>query len=74
MEYVNKEVLYSDYCPKCVNRDTAEADDPCDDCLAQPVNEHSHKPVYFSEDAKAKPQKASKTCTCKNPAGEISRS
>ena len=26
--------------------------DPCNECLGEPANLHSHKPVYYEEDEK----------------------
>lgn len=42
-----KEVYFSEYCSKCKHKDTAETDTPCSECLADPVNLYSHKPVCF---------------------------
>lgn len=44
-----KEVYYNLYCNKCVHKDLDDAEDPCDECLATPMNIDSHKPVYFKE-------------------------
>lgn len=51
MAYVSgeKEVYFDQYCKKCKHKDLPEIEDPCDDCLAEPVNSYSHKPVYFEE-------------------------
>lgn len=43
-----KEVYFT-YCETCVNKDTPEAEDPCRDCLNEPVNLYSHKPVKYTE-------------------------
>ena len=50
MELIDKEVRYDLYCGKCVHKDKDEEEDPCHDCLNQPSNEYSHKPVYFKAD------------------------
>ena len=47
MELIEKEVYFHQYCQTCKHRDKSEGEDPCWDCLDQPWNEHSHKPVYF---------------------------
>ena len=47
MELIDKEVRYDLYCDKCVHVNKGEEEDPCHDCLNQPSNEYSHKPVYF---------------------------
>lgn len=46
------EVDYEKYCKTCVDRDTDETKDPCNECLAYPYNEQSSKPVYYKEDTK----------------------
>lgn len=45
-----KEVLFNEYCAKCKHFKAKESDEPCCDCLAEPSNTDSHKPVYFEED------------------------
>lgn len=47
--YNLKEVYYHDYCYSCKYRATDENDDPCDECLSNPVNLASHKPVNYVE-------------------------
>lgn len=47
-----KEVRFDIWCSKCVHKDKSEAEDPCYDCLADPVNTYSRKPVYFEDDGK----------------------
>lgn len=49
MEYHDKEVYFHEYCPKCKYHDMKEAEDPCTDCLNQPMNYDSHKPICFKE-------------------------
>lgn len=49
MEYDYKEVYYDQYCSRCVHRELEEDDEPCRDCLNEPVNVYSHKPVYWEE-------------------------
>lgn len=44
-----KEVHFNEYCATCKYRDLDESDDPCYDCLDEPVNVYSHKPVYWKE-------------------------
>lgn len=48
-ELKDKEVLFNEYCCRCINKDIPETDDPCDECLQNPKNEYSHKPVNFKE-------------------------
>lgn len=49
MGEVNPEkiVNFHEYCDICVHFDKSERDDPCFDCLAEPVNTYSHRPMYF---------------------------
>ena len=42
-----KEVYFDLYCNGCKNFGTPEGDEPCNECLANPCNEDSHKPVNF---------------------------
>ena len=44
-----KEVYYNYFCSKCKFFPRDEGKDPCNDCLNQPWNEDSHKPVNFKE-------------------------
>ena len=46
------EVYFHKYCKTCVHKDENEAEDPCDECLANPVNSCSHKPVNWKEKSK----------------------
>lgn len=45
-----KEVDYKTYCEKCVFQKLSESEDPCWDCLRQPVNEGTKKPTRYKED------------------------
>lgn len=47
MEYALKEVYFDNFCAQCVHKDNEENEPPCDECLAEPVNEYSHTPVKF---------------------------
>jgi hypothetical protein len=49
MEYEYKEVEFWKYCEKCKHYEVEDVKDPCNDCLDEPVNLHSTKPVYFEE-------------------------
>ena len=42
-----KEVYFHLYCSKCEFKDTVETEPPCDDCLVEPMNINSHKPIKF---------------------------
>lgn len=61
MEYPEKEVYYHHWCPLCAHKDeykrTPNSDgticldvcDACHDCLNQPTNWNSRKPINFEE-------------------------
>ena len=42
-----KEVNFNKYCKLCKHKNIKESESPCDDCLSEPVNTNSEKPVYF---------------------------
>ena len=44
-----KEVYFANYCRRCEHWTENEDEDPCNDCLNNPANEDSHKPVNFKE-------------------------
>lgn len=46
-----KEVYYKEYCKKCKYVKLKEYEDPCNDCLGQPYNYNSHKPIHFEEES-----------------------
>lgn len=47
-----QEVYFDKYCKTCKNKDAKEYEDPCNDCLSEPVNVVSHKPVNWEEKEK----------------------
>lgn len=49
MQYINKEVYFNQYCSTCKHKDIPDVKDPCNECLDNPMNEHSHKPVKYEE-------------------------
>lgn len=49
MEYIYKEVDFKTYCKTCEYKDLKEKFDPCNDCLAEPMNANSDKPIYWKE-------------------------
>lgn len=53
------EVNFKEWCPKCEHFKLAEHEDPCHDCLNEPVNDDSRKPVMFKEGEKADMQSRS---------------
>lgn len=53
MENNNKEVYFDKYCNSCKNKNTDEVKDPCNECLDNPSNVNSHKPVNYEDKNKA---------------------
>lgn len=51
---IYKIVEFHAYCDKCLHKDLKEDEEPCDECLSEPVNLYSHKPVKFIESGKKK--------------------
>ena len=47
-----KEVYYHLYCEKCKHQGVEHTEEPCNECLHNPVNLYSHKPVKFEEKEK----------------------
>lgn len=47
MEIIDHIVEFDKYCDTCEHRDLKEHEDPCDQCLSEPVNEYSRKPVCY---------------------------
>lgn len=46
-EEVYKEVYFGQYCKTCKHQMTDEDLEPCHECLNNPVNVYSHKPVKY---------------------------
>ena len=44
-----KEVYFDKYCKTCEHHNKKESEDPCWDCLNEPVNAESHKPIKWEE-------------------------
>lgn len=49
MDESYKEVYYDQYCHNCTYFSKPEDEDPCNECLYEPVNVYSHKPVKYAE-------------------------
>ena len=49
MEDSYKEVYFDQYCKICKHEKLKEEESPCDECLDNPVNEYTHKPVKWEE-------------------------
>lgn len=43
------EVYFHEYCKSCKHKKTKETKDPCNECLSEPINLHSHKPINYEE-------------------------
>lgn len=43
------EVYFDQYCNKCKYKNCTKYEDPCEECLDNPVNLNSHKPINFEE-------------------------
>lgn len=52
INYEYKEVYFHEYCKKCKHEDVKDTKDPCNECLDNPTNLYSHKPVKFEEKEK----------------------
>jgi hypothetical protein len=49
MEYPDKFVDFKKYCALCEHKEKKDWEDPCNECMDYPVNEHTRKPVNFTE-------------------------
>lgn len=56
-QYAYKEVKYFKYCPSCKYRKKSNIEDPCNECLDEPINLNSHKPTMYEEGQKARVEK-----------------
>ena len=52
MDEAYKEVYFDQYCHTCIHFDKPSCEDPCDECLSEPVNVYSHKPTKYVEKEK----------------------
>lgn len=44
-----KEVFFNVYCETCKHKNLSEHDDICNECLENPSNINSHKPVKYEK-------------------------
>ena len=44
-----KEVYFDLYCKTCKHKESKETEYPCDECLDNPINLYSHKPVKWED-------------------------
>lgn len=47
-----KIVNFFEYCAKCKHEEKLDKVEPCNECLDNPVNQHSDKPVKFEPKTK----------------------
>ncbi len=51
-----KIVNFNEFCPICKHWTKAESEEPCCDCLENPTNTYSRKPVFYEENLKSSSQ------------------
>lgn len=52
MDYQSeKEVFFHEYCKTCKNREVSNTEEPCDECLSEPTNLNTHRPVKYEKGA-----------------------
>lgn len=49
MEFTEKIVDFKKYCETCKHKDIKEIEDSCNECLDNPTNTHSKKPINYEE-------------------------
>lgn len=50
MDYQSyKEVHFHEYCKSCKFKDMKNKEEPCDECMSEPTNLNSHKPVKYEK-------------------------
>ena len=49
MQFEYKEVDFKKYCETCEHKDVNEVKDPCHECLSNPANSHSKKPINYKK-------------------------
>lgn len=49
MEIVEKIVEFDKYCETCKYKDVKEVEDPCNECLDNPTNINTKKPINYKE-------------------------
>lgn len=47
--YDYKEVYFNEYCKTCEHWKVKDTENPCNECLDNPINLHSHKPVNYKK-------------------------
>ena len=49
MDIIERIVEFHKYCPTCKHRDVEGTEEPCNECMENPVNTYSEKPVKWEE-------------------------
>lgn len=49
MEIIEKFVEFDEFCEKCEHKDLEQFKEPCNECLENPVQEGTIKPLNFKE-------------------------
>ena len=44
-----KEVHFHEFCKKCKHEKVKETETPCDECMSEPTNWNSHRPVKYEK-------------------------
>ena len=47
MEVIYKEVDFHKYCPSCKHKSKKDSEDPCNECLSEPMNVNTSKPMKW---------------------------
>ena len=50
MDSYEKIVQFHKYCDSCKHKDVKETDDLCHECLSEPINYASVKPIKYEKD------------------------
>lgn len=50
----NQKIVNFEKCRQCIHWQRSEHDGPCDECLENPTNYASERPLYFEEDTSKK--------------------
>lgn len=48
-EQAYKEVYFYEYCKTCKYRAVKNVDEPCNECLSEPTNLNTHRPVKYEK-------------------------
>ena len=49
MDLVTHIVRFDEWCDKCAHWKTKDEDEPCNECLCEPLNTNSKQPIRFEE-------------------------